>query len=527
MKASILWLCISVFAVARQSPTEMPLPASKSEIAVGIVYNDINRNNQRDEGEKGIANVRVSNGQEIVVTDRKGHYQIPVDDETIIFVLKPKNWMTPVNQNQLPQFYYIHKPNGSPKLKFGGSKPTGLLPESVDFPLYKVNEPTAFKVIMFGDPQITCKESLDYLARELEEIVGKTDAVFGISLGDISSDWLPFFDPANEIISKLGLPWYNVHGNHDRDLDADNDDHSNETFERVYGPAYYAFDYGEVHFILLDTVASKRWKPEDEHLGYQGGLEDKQIEFVRNDLAGVPNEKLVVLAMHIPLEHQQYNSESLKTFFDQIADRPNLMAVASHTHNMHNRFLDADDKWSGEKPLHMMILGTVCGIWWQGSLTEENVPHTTMSCGTPNGYGVFQFDRNRYSMKYRCFDFPQDYQMRIWTPAKVSAKQAAETEVYVNFFAGSYRDNLEMKFGDQGQWTKMQWSPEIDPFFRKHYEWEKSLNQNLPEMKFPLSNHIWKSFLPANPPKGAHVIHVQATDSYGQKFQGKRIIRIE
>ena len=132
------------------------LPATSAlaqETARGVVYHDRNNNGARDSGEKGIAGVRVSNGSDIVTTGEDGGYALPVGDDTIVFVLKPRDWMTPVDETQLPQFYYIHKPKGSPRQQYPGVKPTGGLPESIDFPLVRREEPDTFQAIMFGDTQ--------------------------------------------------------------------------------------------------------------------------------------------------------------------------------------------------------------------------------------------------------------------------------------------------------------------------------------------------------------------------------------
>ena len=83
-------------------------------MASGTVFNDANGNGQRDPDEKGLAGVGVSNGEAIVETDADGRWQLFVTDDTILFVLKPSGWMTPLNSHKLPQFYYIHKPKGSP-----------------------------------------------------------------------------------------------------------------------------------------------------------------------------------------------------------------------------------------------------------------------------------------------------------------------------------------------------------------------------------------------------------------------------
>ena len=63
-------------------------PAAE-ELARGFVFDDRNGNGKRDSGEAGIKGIRVSSGSKIVTTDANGQYEIPVADDTIIFVIKP------------------------------------------------------------------------------------------------------------------------------------------------------------------------------------------------------------------------------------------------------------------------------------------------------------------------------------------------------------------------------------------------------------------------------------------------------
>ena len=58
-------------------------------IATGTVFLDTNRNQAKDDNEKGLPGVRVSNGQEVVKTDANGQYSLAVSDDTILFVIKP------------------------------------------------------------------------------------------------------------------------------------------------------------------------------------------------------------------------------------------------------------------------------------------------------------------------------------------------------------------------------------------------------------------------------------------------------
>jgi hypothetical protein len=58
--------------------------------ARGVVFHDANDNQVFDEGDKPLVGIRVSNGREIATTDESGRYELPVGDDTILFVLKPR-----------------------------------------------------------------------------------------------------------------------------------------------------------------------------------------------------------------------------------------------------------------------------------------------------------------------------------------------------------------------------------------------------------------------------------------------------
>ena len=120
----------------------------------GIVYEDLNANGKKERREKGLPNIAVSNGIQVVQTDKNGKYELPLAEDQTIFVIKPASHELPTDTNNIPQFYYIHKPNGSPaNLKFPGVVPTGKLPKSVDFGLLPDNTDKKFTALIFGDPQ--------------------------------------------------------------------------------------------------------------------------------------------------------------------------------------------------------------------------------------------------------------------------------------------------------------------------------------------------------------------------------------
>ena len=150
------------------------------DLARGTVFVDANRNGQLDANEVGLADVRVSNGLDVVLTDDAGRYEIAAEDPSIIFITKPRNYATPVNGHMLPQFYYIHHVSGSsPAFRYRGIDPTGPLPAQINFPLIERDEEDSFEAILMTDPQPQTNRELDYIRDDLvSELIG-TEAVFG------------------------------------------------------------------------------------------------------------------------------------------------------------------------------------------------------------------------------------------------------------------------------------------------------------------------------------------------------------
>src|SRR5690606_22994989 len=170
---------------------------SAQTVARGYVYEDTNENNKKERREKGIPGVSVSNGVDVVQTDSKGYYELPVGNDNILFVIKPSGYKVPLNNLNQPLYYYIHKPLGSPAdFKYKGSEPTGKLPKSVDFALIPYDEPTTFTSLIFGDPQAYNLEEIDYFSKGIiAELEGIENIGFGLSLGDLVGDDLVLHNP--------------------------------------------------------------------------------------------------------------------------------------------------------------------------------------------------------------------------------------------------------------------------------------------------------------------------------------------
>lgn len=111
------------------------------------------------------------------------------------------------------------------------------------------------------------------------------------------------FDLYQEATEKLQMPVYNVVGNNDvirsdrTRIDPSHQDYGKGLFQRRLGEGatYRSFDYGDWHFVLLDSLGL------EERESYRGYVDDDQLSWLKDDLDKVGTEKPVCVALHIPL----------------------------------------------------------------------------------------------------------------------------------------------------------------------------------------------------------------------------------
>lgn len=506
--------------------------ASADELnATGIVFVDLNENGTLDQGEKTLEGVGVSNGQAVVKTNREGRYTISMTNDSIVFVVKPTGFRTIQDENHVSRFYYIHKPAGSPKgLKFPGVAPTGPLPAQINFPLYPQDEQKQFDVLFFGDPQPRDQKEIDYMAHDVVESLVGSNAAFGVTLGDILFDDLSLFESFNRTVGRIGIPWYSVIGNHDINYAVDKDELSDETFERVYGPAYHSFNYGGVHFIVVDDV---HWMSDGKKNFYRSGLSDAQLDFIENDLKLVPQDQLVVAMMHIPLvKSTPWLEPKRSRLFRILETREHCVSLSGHTHHHEHVMIDEQMGWKRPQPHHHIINVTVSGSWWSGKPDETGIPHTLCADGTPNGYTIMHFDGEEYVLEYRAARQEADYQVRVLAPEEFDTSAETPVMISANVFNAMPGAVVEWKTDQTSTWNEMEKVVENDPLFQALWDEEQPLKEAktlawrglTKPMKCP---HLWKASLPGTLAKKTHLIQVRATNPNGQVLTGQRILRVK
>jgi 3',5'-cyclic AMP phosphodiesterase CpdA len=259
-------------------------PIQAQRTVHGVVFNDANGNGLLDPNERPVAGVVVSNQVDVVTTDAAGRYQLPAGDNTIVFVSVPTDWKT-----------------------VGPSWHTVPAGDSVSFALQAERQPRTFKFIHASDPHIDSAH-----VNRVRRFTAMDDSIgpaFTLLSGDLIYDSMSQQEPRarrffEQFLAEMTLraPYWAVPGNHDHFGIIPSRSHVPDThplynrgmYRHYFGPEYYSFNYGGVHFIGLDTV-----QPDDS--AYYGGVDSLQLAWLARDVAAVPTSTPVVLFAHIPL----------------------------------------------------------------------------------------------------------------------------------------------------------------------------------------------------------------------------------
>jgi len=553
--AAALSTVLSASPTAAETAPAAVRPVTAIRMVSGTVYENRSGGGRRAASDPGIPGVLVSNGRDVTKTDAGGRYTLPIDDESIIFVIKPTGYAVPLDDQMLPRFYYIHQPGGSPTdidFRYRGIDPTGPLPDSVDFPLTKTDEPQKFDVILFTDPQPESAVEVDFIRDDVVNALIGAKAAFGLTAGDIMFDDLSLFPRLNRIIAQIGVPWYNIGGNHDLNYEAADAKYSRETFKRTYGPPSYAFEYGGALFLMLDNVnylGFDESKPRGAGK-YEGRIGERQLAFIANVLKEYPADKLVVTTMHIPLrnyldpEEPNVNTVDRAAFLKLLAGRPNTLSLSGHTHTTEHHYFGADDGFAGSAPHHHHVMTTVSGSWWSGPFDHRGIAVADSRDGSPNGFHILSVDGQKYSTRFVAANEPNGRQMRIMLDSEfhrdrkelynefrmgallgspLPQDEAFSTNVIVNVFDGGPRTMVEYRIGGRPP-VKMQRVSQPDPFVQEVFARNEATKK--PWVKAEVSSHIWSARLPAGLEAGTHCIAVRVLDEYGREHRDHLIVEL-
>ena len=401
-------------------------PGETVSVIRGIVFEDGNGDGKHQAGEQGVEGVMVSNGLDVVTTGQGGEYSLPVRADMNLTIVQPSGWKVPTDARQVPQFFHVHKSGGSPTpLRFGGLPAMGPAPQAVNFPLQRSPVSEDFSCAIIGDSQTYSNTEISHfrdstIADLLRDGAGTYDCL--LYVGDVVGDDLSLLDRILEVGAVVGAPQFLVHGNHDYDFDATSDADSSDSWRRIYGPEYFAFEFGKTTFIVLDNVVypcgpqdaampGREFCGEGQPPAYNGRVPDTQMTWLTNVLANVPKDRLIVVAHHIPFISfvdsisTKHQTDNLAAIHALLEGRPAL-SLSGHTHTFENHaegqvFAGWQEAVAvGKLPFRHIIAGAASGGWYQGDLDVDGIPMALQRMGAPKGYLRIDFDGSDYRETY-------------------------------------------------------------------------------------------------------------------------------
>lgn len=509
----------------------LAVSAAARETVSGFVFEDLDRNGVRDDGEPGIASVAVSNETEVVQTDQNGFYRLPVSDQMIVHIRKPSGYDLPLNEHNLPQFYYIHNTRQNQNdFKYEGLPQSGPLPGSVNFALYKSKIKDDFRAFVVGDPQVSDSAEAAYFRDDIITGMLSHRVDFYLALGDIAYDRLEIYDMYNNVVSSLGIPVYNVIGNHDLNFRSESDRHSTETFSRYFGPVNYSFDYGKVHFVVLDVIDYFGWDNTKNKKGhYRGRISTQALTWLRNDLRFVPEDYLVVLASHIPVYTAFSTSDGVNVtnrdeLFEILKQRSALLSLSGHMHFIENLELGVQAGWDHPGRFFSLNAGAGCGAWWSGPKDGRGIPEALCMDGSPNGFFIFDFDGSRHTNRFFAANRNSEFQLRVSFPESEVSPADSTYRIVVNVFNAPPGTEVFATI-DDGPLLPLSRQTMADPFAQKYVRENRHLIHSWINGAVPI-NHIWTAALPPQLRSGMHKIKVEAVLPGGDVLSGYKIFSV-
>lgn len=439
---------------------------------------------------QAVAGVGVTDGSNVTVTDKSGYYELMSNNSAeFVYISIPAGFAF-LNEKGIASFYH---PVTEKKGVFKS-----------DFNLEKLDmDDSKHLFVVWADTQMISEKDAEQLKttaspdlRDLVKSYPANSLFHGIGCGDLVWDRFELFEDYKEAIAITGIPFFNVIGNHDMDLDARTDDNAAKTFKQQFGPTYYSFNRGAIHYVVLDDVffigAGKK---------YIGYLTENQLQWLERDLSLVKPGTTVVVSLHIPTNTgAARRNKKEEELGGVVSNRKELYKILApykvHIMSGHTHF---NEKWEEENIIEHNH-GTVCGAWWTGPVCGD---------GTPSGYGVYEVNGSEITWYYKSTGKEKTHQIRIYERGRLKEKPA---DIAVNIWNWDSKWKVEW-FEDDVSKGPMVQQVTFDPWAVELYG-----GTELPKKhKFvepTLADHLFF----ATPSASAKFITVKATDRFGNAY---------
>ena len=368
-----------------------------------------------------VANVVVSDGTEVTVTDDKGIYELKSAKKWgYVFISVPSGYEVAA-EGVFPQFYQTLK---------GAAD----VVEQKDFKLTKVDGQDRYKLFLLGDMHLANRTNdaaqFTQFTTDLNTYMAQHSGqkMYALTLGDMTWDlyWyknnyaLPQYrETINRQVKNLQI--YHTMGNHDNDFMTTSDYDAAVKYVDCIGPTFYSFNIGQVHYVVMDNIDCSAYDGTDSR-NYIKKLSNEQLKWLAKDLAYVDKSTPLIVAMHAQIykptstgfafDHDSANTEALLAALDGYE----VHFVTGHTHKVYN--ITPDDDVAKGRDIHEHNSGAICASWWwSGNLTPG--VHVSID-GAPGGYAIWDIDGTDFAWLYKSTGWPEEYQFRSYDLNNVS-----------------------------------------------------------------------------------------------------------
>ena len=368
-----------------------------------------------------VANVVVSDGTEVTVTDDKGIYELKSAKKWgYVFISVPSGYEVAA-EGVFPQFYQTLK---------GAAD----VVEQKDFKLTKVDGQDRYKLFLLGDMHLANRTNdaaqFTQFTTDLNAYMAQHSGqkMYALTLGDMTWDlyWyknnyaLPQYrETINRQVKNLQI--YHTMGNHDNDFMTTSDYDAAVKYVDCIGPTFYSFNIGQVHYVVMDNIDCSAYDGTDSR-NYVKKLSNEQLKWLAKDLAYVDKSTPLIVAMHAQIykptstgfafDHDSANTEELLAALDGYE----VHFVTGHTHKVYN--ITPDDDVVKGRDIHEHNSGAICASWWwSGNLTPG--VHVSID-GAPGGYAIWDIDGTDFAWLYKSTGWPEEYQFRSYDLNNVS-----------------------------------------------------------------------------------------------------------
>ena len=427
-------------------------------------------------GETKLAGVIVTDGTNFTQTLKNGKFSFDINDNAeFVYIVTPAGYTADYSSG-VPEFY---------KPAQGQSK--------FDFKLSRMSGGLDYHIIAVGDPQVYSDEQFDIFAGAPMADLCKTTksldgTVVGLALGDISWDRIDILDMYKKEITRTGIPFYPVIGNHDHEAYVKGDKEASATYRSKMGPENYAFHLGKDIVIVLDNIIyDTNWKSED-------GYTDEAVAWVRSLMKFIPPTAEIYIAQHVPTGYGRHKIRNASSLLEIMRGRKTTI-LSAHLHTNSIREV--------EKNITEHNVAAICGAWWD-----------TMHCtdGTPRGYKVFTKYAGKLSWYYKPVDHTKNHIAEAFGLDECAMHPGS---IIVNVW--DYDPNWKVEWYEDGTYKgKMDKVKEISPVFHKEIKDSYAAKgEDIPS---------WKSARPgshnfaATPSRYAKSVTVTVESRFGQKW---------